>query len=202
LLRAVDPFLRNLNPLLTGLGLYKREVTSFFGNLSAATNGELTVENAEGQKLHFLRTLGPLNSETVSSYPNRLAINRASAYSPPEWAKGLAAGLPSFGTSSCSAGLTAELEATTPTNGSFVERVKQKKVVGEGASQQVVPLTAEEIAKQAETFFNLLKKYAFDEQSSTGSVPTPSCTQQAPLKSIYGSGEETIYQHTFEQTGR
>ena len=29
LLRAVDPFIRNLNPLLTGLSLYKREVTAF-----------------------------------------------------------------------------------------------------------------------------------------------------------------------------
>ena len=28
LLRAADPFLRNLNPILTGLNLYKHEITS------------------------------------------------------------------------------------------------------------------------------------------------------------------------------
>jgi ABC-type transporter Mla subunit MlaD len=38
LLRAAEPFLRNLNPFLTGLGLYKSEVTSFFGNIAAAAN--------------------------------------------------------------------------------------------------------------------------------------------------------------------
>ena len=34
LLRAVDPFLRNLNPIFTGLNLYKHEVTSFFANVA------------------------------------------------------------------------------------------------------------------------------------------------------------------------
>ena len=34
LLRAVDPFLRNLNPVITGLGLYKHELTATMGNLA------------------------------------------------------------------------------------------------------------------------------------------------------------------------
>ena len=83
LLRAVDPFLRNLNPLLTGLNLYKREFTSFFANVAAVTNGELTTENASGEKSHFLRVMGPLGPESLATYPSRLTTNRNSAYSPP-----------------------------------------------------------------------------------------------------------------------
>ncbi len=38
LLRAVNPFLRNLNPILTGLDLYKRDIAGTLGNVAAATN--------------------------------------------------------------------------------------------------------------------------------------------------------------------
>lgn len=181
LLRALDPFVRNLNPILTGLNLYKHEVTSFFANVAAATNGELTEENAAGEHLHFLRTMGPLNPETVSTYSNRLSMNRNSAYSPPLWAKGLAAGLPGFDTRQCSSGITATLDPETPKSSAFQERTKNGTLV------------------EAEDLFNRIKKYAFAEQSSTATAPAPACTQQAPFEPIYGSGAATTYQHTFEQ---
>jgi hypothetical protein len=194
LLRALDPFIRNLNPILTGLDLYKHEVTSFFANVAAATNAELPTENAEGEKLHFLRTMGPLNPESLSTYGNRLAINRNSAYSPPQWAKNLLSGLPGFDTRQCSSGISATLDPETPKSPAFQERVRQENVNG--------PITEAEKLQEAEDLFNRIKKYAFTEQSSTSAVPAPPCTQQAPFKSIYGSGEATTYQHTFEQTGK
>src|SRR6202000_1586586 len=92
LLRAIAPFVRNLNPLVTGLGLYKREATSFFGNLAAATTAELTETNAAGQKIHYLRVIGPILGETLATYPSRLSSNRTSPYSPPGWAGLLAEG--------------------------------------------------------------------------------------------------------------
>lgn len=183
LLRAVDPFLRNLNPLLTGLNLYRREITSFFANVAAAANGELPNENARGEKVHFLRVMGPLNPESLTTLNNRLTINRNSAYSPPQWAKGLAAGLPGFDTRQCSSGITASLNPESATSTPLKERTK----TGD--------------PKEAEDFFNRLKKYAFAEQTSTGSVPAPACTQQAPFTPIYGSGPAAAYQRTFEQTG-
>jgi ABC-type transport system involved in resistance to organic solvents, periplasmic component len=193
LLRALDPFLRNLNPLLTGLNLYKHEVTSFFGNAAAATNGELPVENAREEKLHFLRTMGPLNPETFASYSNRLAINRNSAYSPPKWAEGLASGLPGFDTRQCSSGISATLNPNTPESPAFEERARKTK--------KGVPLTPAETREESKDFFKRIKQYAFAEQSSTSTVPAPGCTQQAPFTPIYGSGPATTYQHTFEQTG-
>jgi ABC-type transporter Mla subunit MlaD len=183
LLRAVDPFLRNLNPLLTGLDLYKREFTAFFANLAATFGAELTVENEKGEKLNYLRTMGPINPETLATYGNRLAINRNSAYSPPGWAKGVAAGLPSFDTRQCSSGITASLDPETPNSPAFKERTKK----GE--------------AKEAEELFKRLQQYAFGEQSSTSAAPAPPCTQQAPFEPIYGSGPATTYQQTFEQPG-
>jgi phospholipid/cholesterol/gamma-HCH transport system substrate-binding protein len=198
LLRAAEPFARNLNPLLTGLGLYKQEVTSFFGNLASATTAELTETNAAGQKIHFLRTLGPINAESIASYPSRLALNRASAYSPPLWANEILKGLTSFNTAPCSSGLIAELDPNTPTSKAFLERIKSVKST-EGKEE---PLTGPEQAEQAEALFNRIKEYAFGGQSSTAAAPAPACRQQQKLESIYGNGEKTQYQHTFEQTGR
>jgi phospholipid/cholesterol/gamma-HCH transport system substrate-binding protein len=182
LLRALDPFLRNLNPLITGLGLYKNEVTSVFANVAAASNATIPVRNEKGENFHYLRAMGPLNPESVATYSNRLTSNRNSAYSPPLWAKDLISGLPSFDTRQCSSGITATLNSNTPNEPAFNERT--------GGN-----------AKEATDFFERLKQYVFAGQSSTGSVPAPGCTQQAPFKPIYGSGPETTYQHTFEQTG-
>jgi ABC-type transporter Mla subunit MlaD len=196
LLRAVDPFVRNLNPLVTGLGLYKRETASFFANLAVATNAELTETNAEtGQKIHFLRTMGPINPESLASYPSRLAINRNSAYSEPGWAEEILHGLPSFNTANCTSGLVAEIEANTVTNPAFLERARRFKENGE-------EFTADERATKAEELLTRLKKFALAEGSSTGTAPAPPCRQQQKIESIYGNGEKTQYQHTFEQTGR
>ena len=183
LLRAADPFLRNLNPIITGLDLYKHEVTSFFGNLAATFGGELTVENARGEKLHYLRTIGPINPETLATYGSRLTTNRNSAYSPPQWAKDLVTGLPSFGTSQCGSGLNVTLDPDTPNSAAFKERTKKGET------------------KEAEELFKRLKQYAFGERSGTSGAPAPACTQQALLAPIDGSGAATTYQHVFEQPG-
>lgn len=192
LLRAVEPFVRNLNPILVGLKLYKREVTSFFGNVAAATNGVLVEENSAGEHLHTLRTMGPLGPETYATFNNRLTSNRNSAYSPPNWAENLASGLPGFDTRQCSSGITASLDPNTPSNPAFLERVS-------ASHNELEPSKSKTQAQEAEDFYARLKKYAFVEQSNTGSVPTPACTQQAPFEPIYGSGPATAYQHTFEQ---
>jgi phospholipid/cholesterol/gamma-HCH transport system substrate-binding protein len=184
LLRAVDPFLRNLNPIFTGLNLYKHEVTSFFGNVAAATNGELTTENKNGEKVHFLRVIAPLNPESLATLgSSRLTSGRTSAYSPPLWAKDVASGLPSFNVSQCGTGVTVAMNPETPKNEAFI---KERTKKGD--------------PKEAEDFFNRLKKYVFAEQASSATLPAPPCTPQAPLQPIYGSGPATAYQHTFEQT--
>jgi phospholipid/cholesterol/gamma-HCH transport system substrate-binding protein len=208
LLRAVDPFLRNLNPILTGLNLYKSEVTSFFGNLAATFGGELTTENARGEKLHYLRTMGPINPETLSTYPSRLTTNRSSAYSPPLWAKGIVAGLPSFNAAQCTSGITATLAPSTPESAAFRERTKHgrtkevEELLKKGETAKANEIAAKNETAEAQELFERLKQYAFGGQSGTSGAPAPGCTQQEPLAPINGSGAPTSYQHTFEQTGK
>ena len=179
LLRAVDPFLRNLNPLLTGLDLYKNEVTALLGNVAGASKGVYLLPT--GEQVHFLRAQGPFGPESLASYPeNRLTTNRNSAYSQPLATERLAKGLLNFHTQQCSSGLTVILPSDTPNDPTFNART--------GGS-----------VADATKFFERLKKYAFAEQESSSSIPAPGCSPQPPFKPIYGSGPATTYQHTFEQ---
>lgn len=193
LLRALDPFLRNLNPILVGLKLYRPEVTSFFGNLAATFSGRLVEEagNESGEPPHYLRVIGPMNPETLTAYPARLGINRNSAYSPPKWAEGLTEGLPSFDTRQCTAGIVATLNPKSAESPAFQERAVATK--GKGAT----PPRSQ--AENAKTLFERIQKYAFATQASTAAIGAPPCKQQAPFKPIYGTGPSTQYQHTFEQ---
>ncbi len=182
LLRAIDPFARNLNPILTGLNLYRREITAAMANVTAATNAvRITGET----QTHYLRALGPFMPENLATFNNRLSINRASAYSQPGIYDELASGLPSFDTRGCS-GVSATLDPESPKNPAFAERVEY------GTD----PVKNE---REALKFFENLKKYAYRDQESSSSIGVPGCVQQAPFEPIYGSGGPTTYQQTFEQ---
>ena len=205
LLRASEPFVRNLNPLVTGLDLYKHELTAAVGNLAAASHGRLPVENAAGENLRYLRVMGPINAETLATYPNRLSINRNSPYSPPGWAELLKNGsLPSYDTRQCTSGAGVTLNPSTATSEAFLERVPAVKSKFNPATnkQEVVKLTPEERQKESEELLGALNQYAFGGASGTAGAPTPPCNAQGTFESIYGNGEKTQYQHTYEQTGR
>jgi phospholipid/cholesterol/gamma-HCH transport system substrate-binding protein len=178
-LRALDPFLRNLNPILTGLGLYKNDITSVMANIAAATNAR-TPTNAKGVQVHYLRTMGPFGPESLASFPKRLTTNRNSAYSQPLFAKQLAQGLLNFDTRQCSSGATAALNPNTPNNPVFNARTEGNP-------------------EKAKEMFERLKLFAFGEQENSASTPAPGCSPQPPFEPIYGSGPATSYQHTFEQ---
>jgi phospholipid/cholesterol/gamma-HCH transport system substrate-binding protein len=180
LLRALDPFLRNLNPLFTGLGLYKNEVTSLLGNVAAATNAVHL--SPQGEQIHYLRLLGPLGPETLATYGSRTTTNRNSAYSQPRYAERLAKGLLNFHTSQCSSGITAHLDPNTPNESAFNQRTEGD-------------------VKKATDFYERLKHFAFAGQDDSSSIPAPGCSPQGPLEPIYDSGPPTAYQHTFEQQG-
>ncbi|MGA8744279.1 MAG: MlaD family protein [Solirubrobacterales bacterium] len=182
LLRALDPFLRNLNPILTGLGLYKHEITGVMANLGVASNAILPEETGVAAQ-HYLRTMGPLNPESLATFGHRLTTNRSSAYSPPLWANSLISGLPSFETRQCSSGITASLNPDTPSEPAFNQRTEGN-------------------VKKATEFFERLKKFAFGGQASSATIPAPGCTQQAPFNPIGKPGAATTYQHTFEQQGK
>jgi phospholipid/cholesterol/gamma-HCH transport system substrate-binding protein len=205
LLRASEPFVRNLNPLVTGLNLYKHEVAATFGNLAATFHGQLTTENEKGEHLRYLRVMGPINAETLTTYSSRLQNNRNSPYSPPGWAGLLANGaLPSYSTAQCTGGASVTVNPDTASSQAFLEHIPTERLKYVPTTQQNIngPVTEEERKKESEELFELVKEYAFGGQSGTAGAPAPPCKSQGPFKSIYGQGESTQYQHTFEQTGR
>lgn len=189
LLRALDPFIRNLNPILVGLKLYKSEVTAFFGNLAATFSGELPPSGAESEsedRPHYLRVIGGMTPESVATYPRRLTINRNSPYSPPKWAEDLVSGaLPGFDTRQCTTGIVATLNPESGKSEAFQERAVQT----EKKSQ----------AENAEELFKRVQSYAFNGKVSTSEIVAPACNQQGQFEPIYGTGPSTQYQHTFEQ---
>jgi phospholipid/cholesterol/gamma-HCH transport system substrate-binding protein len=193
LLRAVEPFVRNLNPILVGLNLYKSDLTAFFGNLAAALHGELV----ETGHPHYLRVVGGLNPETLSTYPRRLAINRNSPYSPPKWAEGLVAGLPSFETRQCTSGITAILDPNAWESEAFKERATITE--GKGPLREPDPSKNKSQEENAKLLFERIQEYAFAGKTSTSEIGAPPCKQQRPFEPIYGAGPSTQYQHTFEQ---
>ena len=82
LLDQTDPFLVQLNPILDWVGLYKHELTQFFGNDVGST--QATGLSADGKtQLHYLRTTNPFNPENLALYPHRLATNRSNPYLDP-----------------------------------------------------------------------------------------------------------------------
>jgi phospholipid/cholesterol/gamma-HCH transport system substrate-binding protein len=193
LLRAVDPFIRNLNPILVGLKLYRSELTSFFANLAATFQGEL----AETGHPHYLRVVGGMNPETLATYPRRLAINRNSPYSPPKWAESLITGLPSFDTRQCTSGITAVIDPNDWESEAFKERAVAVEGKTEGKPD---PSKSKSQDEKAKLLFERIQQYAFGGKTHTSEIGSPACKQQRPLEPIYGSGPNTQYQHTFEQS--
>ena len=68
LLRALDPFLRNLNPILTGLGLYKTR-----GHLADGQRrrGDQRASTSlrNGEQIHFLRAARPVRPGIAGDLP-------------------------------------------------------------------------------------------------------------------------------------
>ena len=178
LLRSVDPFLRQLNPILDAIGSYKHEVSALVANAAATTNG---VSLVKGEKVHYLRTLSLLNPESVATYPKRLRINRNIAYSKPGVYSRLAKGLPNFDVRQCTEGSSAQLDPSAATDPAFTAR------------------TDGDVA-EAQDFFDRLKLFAFGDQLATDDVPHPaSCAQQAPFAPFGDTGSKTDYPHTLRE---
>ena len=100
LLASFDAPLKELNPVLSYIGLYKEELNAFFSNTVAATSATDRPANATGV-VHYLRTTNPVNAENLAVYPRRLPSNRPNPYQLPGAFRDLAKGLLSYETRQC-----------------------------------------------------------------------------------------------------
>ena len=103
LLGQFSPFLRQVNPILYGLGNYTKEVNAFFSNTVAATEATDKPPKASGV-VHYLRTTNPVNPEVLAQYPNRIGSNRPNPYQFPGAFNSLGSGLPVYENRQCGRG--------------------------------------------------------------------------------------------------
>ncbi len=108
MLNQADPALRQVIPILEGLGAYKGELTAFFANTAAATQAF-----DPGTRLHYLRTTNPLNAENLAAYPRRIGSNRPNPYQLPGGYKKLSSGLEVYENRHCGRALPT-IDTTTP----------------------------------------------------------------------------------------
>ncbi len=179
-MRALDPFLRNLNPILTGLDLYKNEITAAMANVAAATNARLD-QNAAGVKVHYLRAHGPFGPESLATFPNRRLTEPQQRLQPAAASKRLASGLLNFDTRQCSSGITATLDPDTPND----------------AASTAAPKAT---SPKPTSFFERLK-HSPSPNRTAAPRPGPGLQPAGPLRADLRQRPPTTYQHTFEQGG-
>jgi phospholipid/cholesterol/gamma-HCH transport system substrate-binding protein len=175
LLGELNPFLRDLISILEVVGDYRRELTAFLGNVTAATQAVISLPN--GEFVHYLRTLAQLDPETAAAYPARLRSNRANPYLHPGGYNALASHLPVFNPASCTAGAEAILDPADADDPDLPNR-----------------------RAGSTNFFELYRRYAFAGRLSSNEVPAPPCDKQAPFTSIgEPPRESTDFQHVRPQ---
>ena len=184
LLRAVDPFLRNLNPILTGLSLYKTRADRRDGQ--RRRGDQRRAAELGGDQVHYLRAMAPFGPESLATYPEPPDDQPHQRLQPAAGTgKSLATGLPSFDTRQCSSGVTATLDPETPNRSGLQQPRRSQRRRRKAEKSDRILRTPQEVRLRR--------------TESTAAVPAPGCSPQAPFEPIYGSGPPTIYQHTFEQ---
>ncbi len=101
LLVQLDPFLRNFNPFLRYLGLYKREIAALFANDTATLQA---TDQIGENRVHYLRLTSPVNPESLAVYQRRLGSSRRNPYLAPGAYDKLKTGLEDFNTNLCGSG--------------------------------------------------------------------------------------------------
>ncbi|HEX6115695.1 MAG TPA: MlaD family protein [Solirubrobacterales bacterium] len=81
---ALDPFVAELNPVLTYLRAFRERVATFFSNPHIGLAGSLPEIPNQPAPRHALRVLFHFSPESMSIHPTRLNTNRGNAYMRPD----------------------------------------------------------------------------------------------------------------------
>ncbi|MFL5843943.1 MAG: MlaD family protein [Solirubrobacteraceae bacterium] len=180
LLPEFDPVLRQLNPILIYAGNYRPELTAFFANTVAATQATNIPRYAKGTRVHYLRTMNPINPENLAVYPTRIGSNRTNPYQKTRASLALkqllngGTGPKSFETRHCSNGVP------TIVNNGVLDPLSGIPLIGATLTSQI-------------------KQFAYTTFSS-GAVAAPPCVQQEPFSPTTKpkSADTSLYPHVSE----
>ena len=127
LLGQLVPATAQLTPAVDFIGLYKRDLGSFFANSAAATQAK-----DAGTQLHYLRTSNPVNLENLAVYPRRLPTNRPNPYRLPNGFDEINQGLAVYEDRQCSAANLIPSITNTPVDivNDVVERGADRRADG------------------------------------------------------------------------
>lgn len=188
LLAQLDPFGKQVTPILDFLSLYKRELTAFFGNVVASTQAK-----DPGTSLHYLRTVNPLNLENLAVYPRRLGTNRTNAYAKPGNFTHFMDGLLSYETRHCNRALPLTITNAPPTGPPDLPVPVPIPLV-----DQLTPLLQQQLQQLVPpSLINNLNTFLLTQLSGNG-AGAPPCKPQG--KYTYG-GETTQYPHVKARGG-
>jgi len=181
-----DAPLRQLNPLLSFVGDYKRELNSFFANVVAAT--QATGPVPDGSLVHYLRTMNPINAENLAIYANRLPTNRVNPYQKPGAFANLAQGLFSYETRQCGSGVPTILQPNQLT-GAIGGATNELTPLLPESFQNLTQAQADQLIATLNTFItpaleNDIFKFAF---SGVSTAIAPPCKQQGPYTTRAGT---------------
>jgi virulence factor Mce-like protein len=190
-LAQVDPAADQVVPILDFLGLYKRELNSFFANVVAATQAR-----SPSTRVHYLRTTNPLNPENLAVYPRRIGTNRPNPYTKPGAFDRLRSGLEVYEDRHCGRAVP----GISNDAGSLVPTAPTPPLPGlpVPVPTPTLPTTEALEALVPDELLDRINKFAFA-NAPAGTVPAPPCRKQAPY--TYG-GETTQYPHVKAGTGR
>jgi virulence factor Mce-like protein len=176
-LTQFNPFLRQVTPIITALERYSPEVTSFLGNVTAASNARARTAEANQAEIHYLRTAATISPEALAFYPNRLTTNRANPYTEPGGGLDVASALQRFNNQLCGGGIVANLDLNSPNVPEFQQR----------SSRAPSPPATE--------LFNRIRDYAFNGANSSAGSNAPPCSPQGVQPSIGTPSPATFYPH-------
>jgi len=184
LLRQLDPFLRDVNPILDWLGIYKREFASFFALDSAATQAVDRPPGSNGP-VHYLRTANPFNPENLAAYPRRISTNRPNPYVAP--GQSSPKPIPVFGTYACG---TAAIPPLAPPGSTPADPIQLPGLPAPLPDPS--PIT-DQLSSHLR---DLINTYAY----GNGNPQAPPCVEQRPLGNLIGQSGK--YPHVLEDAAK
>jgi phospholipid/cholesterol/gamma-HCH transport system substrate-binding protein len=187
LLAQADPALRQVIPILSFLGEYKKELNSFFANTASATQAF-----DPGTRLHYLRTTNPLNAENLAAYPRRLGTNRPNPYQLPGGYSKLSNHLLVYENRHCGRALPT-ISNTPPAATSVpVPSVPGLPVPVPSVVPTAIPVPTAvppEVSGITQSLIDRINQFAFP---AVGAAPAPPCEKQGNFNE---GGESTQYPH-------
>ena len=195
LLGQLDPWLRQVNPALVGLGFYKNELNAFFTNSAVATQATNVPEGNSDKRVHYLRTSNPANPEILAVYPQRIGTNRPNPYTFPSAFSSLPTGLQSFETRQC--GRLDPALLTVAQIGDIVGGATS--LPGLGPVTDLLPpgLTPAALATALpDDLRALIDQFVYGGYPAS-QVPAPACVQQGPFPAQGSTcaGQTSDYPH-------